>query len=133
MFLDIKHSHTLMEHCSFFCMCNINWHIVHDYSRVAAPLNQALRKEQPEHKPSFTNYQAQAFRTLVEAVISPPIVLLPQRHHPYLVDTTACDHQLGTALFQTHPDKNESCLESHHGLYSRRKEATPCQRKNAGH
>ena len=48
--------------------------------------------------------QLEAFRTLVDAVVSPKVLALPVTGLPYSVDTDACDYGVGCALFQTHPD-----------------------------
>ena len=52
----------------------------------------------------LTEEQAEAFKTLVDNIISPRVLALPKEGLPYSVDTDASDYQVGAALFQTYPD-----------------------------
>ena len=46
-----------------------------------------------------------AFEKLKEKLASPPVLALPRNDLPYVVDTDACDKQIGCVLQQKYPDK----------------------------
>ena len=64
-------------------------------------MNELLRKDCPKNLPEPSEEQLTAFNLLREALISAPILRLPDPSRPYSVDTDACNHQIGAALFQT--------------------------------
>ena len=41
-----------------------------------------------------------AFETLKDKLVNPPILTLPKANRPLILDTDACDHQLGSVLLQ---------------------------------
>eukprot|EP00171_Calliarthron_tuberculosum_P007267 IDg7267t1 len=47
---------------------------------------------------------ARAFKKLIQAVNSPLTLALPKLRLPYEIDTDACKHQIGCALFQVQED-----------------------------
>ena len=96
-----KHPKTQTEPRSFLGLCNV---YRRNYSHIAAPLNKFLTKGKEFNLPEFTAEQAEAFATLVTAVTTPPILVLPKIGLPYSVDTDDSDHQVGAALFQIYPD-----------------------------
>ena len=89
-----KHPKTQTELRSFLGLCNVYRRFVRNYSYIAAPLNKFLKKEQEFNLPEFTAEKAEAFATLVTAVTTPPILVLPKMGLPYSVDTDASDHQV---------------------------------------
>ncbi len=50
----------------------------------------------------------EAFKTLVDADTSLPILSIPERGLRYSIDTDAIRYQVGCALFQTHHDGKRS-------------------------
>ena len=101
---EAKHPRTQTELRSFLGLCNVYRRFVHDYTKIASPLNELLKKGTSVTLPEFNDEQAQAFRTLIDAVTNPPVLALPQPDLPYTVDTDASDYQVGATLFQTHQD-----------------------------
>lgn len=68
---------------------------VESYSRIAAPLNQLLKKNR-----SFiwTEECKQAFDQLKQVLLSPPILVLPGEEDTFILDTDACDVSIGAVL-----------------------------------
>ena len=85
---------------SFLGLCNVFRRFVPNFARVAAPLNLMLQKGQPDKFDELTDEQKAAFNELKERLISPPILALPQPHGHYVLDTDACDKQVGCVLMQ---------------------------------
>eukprot|EP00171_Calliarthron_tuberculosum_P008749 IDg8749t1 len=61
-------------------------------------------KPLPKAYPPLDERQERAYRALIKAVTEPPVLALPKPGLPYSIDTDACKHQVGCALFQTHSD-----------------------------
>lgn len=101
---EMKHRPTLTDLCPFPDMFDLYQCVVPIYDPIAAPFNPVHLKTQPPKIPLLNDDQAYMFKTRVEAEILSPILLLLRPSLPYTVDTNACDHQLGAALFQTKPD-----------------------------
>lgn len=95
---------TQTELRSFIGMCNVYRRFVPNFARVAAPLNALLKKGEPVELRDFGPEETGAFELLKEALASPPVLKLPRSDLEYSVDTDACDHQVGCALFQTYED-----------------------------
>ena len=91
---------TQTELRSFLGLCNVYRRFVRNYTDIAAPLNRLLRKGQPVKLEPFGEPETQAFKTLIAAVTSPPILALPKLGLPYSLDTDASNEQVGAALFQ---------------------------------
>ncbi len=88
---------------SFLGLVNVYRRFIPNFSTVAGPLNELLKKDAPTTFELVENQQ-QAFQTLIDAVLSPAVLALPQSGLPYSVDTDASAYGIGCALFQTHPD-----------------------------
>ncbi len=73
---------------------------IRSYTDKARPLYNILRGS-PKTVPPLGNEQVGAFKTLVDAVTSPPILSIPERGLRYSTDTDASSYQVGCALFQT--------------------------------
>ena len=89
--------------CQVFFGHPVYRRFIDKFSTVAGPLNELLKKNAPD-KFTLIDEQVQAFRTLIDAVISPRVLALPVSGLPYSVDTDASDYGIGCALFQTHTD-----------------------------
>ena len=111
----LEHPRTQSEMRSFLGLCNVYRRFVPEYARIAAPLTDKLKKGKPVNLEPFGESESTAFRTLVEAICSPPILALPRPGLPYTVDTDASNRQIGAALFQTH----EGDLRKPIGFWSR--------------
>ena len=85
-------------------MCNVYRRFFPNFARVAAPLNQLLKKRQGPDLELFDEAQRNAFELLKQGLSKPPVLRLPQKDLPYFVDTDASAYQIGCALMQTYPD-----------------------------
>ena len=88
---------------SFLGLCNVYRRFIDDFTGLAHPLNQQLKKGTPESF-ELDATQLDSFNKLIERVCSPPVLALPKAGLPYSVDCDASDYGIGCALFQTHPD-----------------------------
>lgn len=64
------------------------------------PLNQLLKKGCDKNFGEPTGEQNRAFTLLQDALVKAPILKMPNPNRDYSVDTKACNHQIGAALFQ---------------------------------
>ena len=88
---------------SFLGLCNVYPRFIPNFTDIASPLNALLKKNSPDSF-KLDAVQVQSFKSLIEAVCTPPVLALPQPDLHYSVDTDASAYQVGCALFQTHPD-----------------------------
>eukprot|EP00171_Calliarthron_tuberculosum_P022608 IDg22608t1 len=101
----LKHPKSYPELRSFLGLCNVYRRFVRGYTDIAAPLYEILKGNPlPKEFPRLNASQERAFRKLIEAVTSPPTLALPKLGLPYEIDTDACKHQIGCALFQMQED-----------------------------
>ena len=87
---------------SFLGLCNVYRRFVRNFTQIAAPLNELLKKGKPVQLEPFNKLEVEAFEGLKSAISNPPILALPKPGLPYSVDTDASDVQIGAALFQEH-------------------------------
>ena len=62
---------------SFLGLCNVYRKFVQNFTRIAAPLNKNLNKNQPTKWDALTDKEMEAFETLKQKLISPPFLALP--------------------------------------------------------
>lgn len=84
----------------FLGLCNVYRRFIKNFSQIAGPLNELLKKNNPD-KFTFTEEQTKQFNRLIGEVTSPPILRLPKRNSPLSVDADASAYGLGCVLFQT--------------------------------
>ena len=85
---------------SFLGAANIYGRFVEKYSDIARLLNSMLRKDADLDWGNLSDEQMEAFETLKERLISPPILALPKAGHPYMIDNDASAYHLGDTLLQ---------------------------------
>ena len=112
---EAEHPRTQTELRSFLGLCNVYRRFIRDYTKIAAPLYELLKKGEPTKLGPLSDSAATAFATLVDMVTNPPVLALPRADLPYSIDTDASDYQLGVALFQHLPDGTRQTL----GYWSR--------------
>ena len=95
----------LTELRSFLGLCNVYRRFVPNFSRIASPLTAKLEKGKDATFPTLTEEEENAFLTLKKKLASPPELALPQSGRTYIVDTDACDKQVGCVLLQE--DEND--------------------------
>ncbi len=81
-------------------MCNVYRRFVPNFARLAAPLNELLKKGQPVTIDTLNDAQADAFTALRNCLLNPPVLALPRREGYFTLDTDATETQLGSCLLQ---------------------------------
>jgi hypothetical protein len=81
----------------FLGFCNFYQCFIHDYSKITHPLFQLTKKDTP-----FTwSVDTQAtFDTLIHAFTTAPVLMLPDRMHPFHLITDTSDFAMGAILEQ---------------------------------
>ncbi|WMV14797.1 hypothetical protein MTR67_008182 [Solanum verrucosum] len=73
---------------------------IRHYGVISKPLTDLLKKEGFQ----WSNKATQAFEKLKEALVSAPVLVLPNNSSVFIVETDACDYGIGAALMQeSHP------------------------------
>ena len=97
---------SLTELRSFLGAANVYRRFIKGFSKIARPLTEMLRKNADPDWGSPPAEAVAAFEELKERLVSPPILGLPKRGCPYMIDTDASAYQLGAALLQQQdPDR----------------------------
>ena len=89
---------------SFLGLCNVYRRFVASFARVAAPLTAKLQKDRPFNFGPLNKEETEAYERLRDSMISPPVLALPTAGKPYVLDTDACDYQVGCVLLQEQDD-----------------------------
>ena len=95
---------TQTELRSFLGLCNVYRRFVPRFAAVAAPLTSLLGKGTSPQLGALSAQQIDAFNTLRDKLLSPPVLALPRPTGKLWLDTDASDGQLGTCLLQEQPD-----------------------------
>ena len=85
---------------SFLGFANFSRRFVKGFALIATPLTDALADNNKQVFPGLNNGQQFAFRRLRAALISAPVLLLPQRNVPFSVVVDASDQAVGAILQQ---------------------------------
>ena len=87
----------------FVGLANYHREFVKNFSKLAAPLYQVVGK----HQFKWEQEQETAFAALKVALTSPPVLALPNREDPMLLDTDASDFAIGAELIQIQDGKEK--------------------------
>ena len=79
---------------SFLGAANVYRRFVKNFSGIAKPLNEMLKKDANPTWDDPKPAAVEAFETLKSMLISPPVLALPKRGRPYMIDTDASAYQL---------------------------------------
>jgi hypothetical protein len=82
---------------AFLGFCNLYRHFIHNHSTMARPLFDLTKKESPF---LWGAAQEAAFRTLIHAFTTAPVLALPDHSKPFRLITDASDFATGTILEQ---------------------------------
>ncbi|XP_064485140.1 uncharacterized protein LOC135397466 [Ornithodoros turicata] len=88
---------------------------IRQYSEIASPLSDALRKTAPT-KVVWDDAKEGAFQTLKAALTKPPVLMAPDFNKPFIVQCDASNRGMGVILCQKGADDQE-----HPVLYASRK------------
>ena len=91
---------------SFLGAANVYRRFIRNYAHVAKPLSSMLKKDLKIDWQSPTSAQLEAFETLKNQLVKPPILSLPMKGRPFMIDTDASGYQLGAALLQQQDKDN---------------------------
>ena len=89
---------------SFLGLCNVYRRFVPNFARLSKPLNRMLEKGHPTEWSDLTDDQLGAFETLKSRLTNPPVLTLPRAGQSYILDTDACQTQVGCVLLQEQED-----------------------------
>lgn len=84
---------------SFIGMVGFYRKFIPNFSILSAPLTDLTKKGQP-NKVKWTDVHDRAFQTLKNAMVSSPILILPDLNKPFVLRTDASSRAIGAALFQ---------------------------------
>src|ERR1700687_4103243 len=82
---------------AFLGFCNFYRRFIKDFSNIARPLFDLTRKDVPFH---WHKPQEEAFRTLINAFTTAPVLALPDHSKPFCLITDASDFATGAILEQ---------------------------------
>ena len=94
---------------SFLGACNVYRRFVKDYSKIASPLADILRKNASNDWQNPTEEQLRSFEELKARLTAPPILASPKANRPYMIDTDASAFAIGAVLLQ---QQDEDCPTS---------------------
>lgn len=104
---DLMTLENVTERPSLLGLCHIFTWFVPIFARIADPFNKKLRKEEPTTFETLEETERLAFRALQEKLTSPPVLALPRFQGRYIIDTDACDKQIGCILLQQQSDGHD--------------------------
>lgn len=103
---------------SFLGIAGYYQHYIPNYSDIASPLTDALRKAEPMSV-CWDDRKEGAFRALQQALMSKPILRAPNYERPFVIQCDASDRGMGAVLCQRDDSGGE-----HPILYASRKLTT---------
>jgi hypothetical protein len=89
---------------SFLGLCNVYRRFIPRFAAVAAPLTSLLGKGTSPQLGVFSAEQLDAFNTLRDKLLSPPVLAPPRATGKLWLDTDTSDGELGTCHLQEHPN-----------------------------
>ena len=88
----------------FFGLLNYYRDFILSFATIAAPLSDLTKKGMP-NRVSWGEAQEKAFVTLQKALLSRPILKLPNYSKPFVLQTDASNVGVGASLMQKYEDK----------------------------
>lgn len=120
---------------SFLRMCNVYQRFARDFARIAKPSTVLTSNTLPKLLEPPLQALEEAFETLKQAPLSPPVLALPHRHGTFVFDVDACNTQVGYSLLQGEViiGNDDSMPELHPvGYYSRTLNPAKCNYSATG-
>lgn len=99
---DWPKPNTIKEVQSFLGFVNFYRRFVEGYSRIALPLTDLTKKKEGQDKPIFKweEKQQRAFEELKAAILTEPVLMIPDPAKPFELETDASGFALGAQLTQ---------------------------------
>ena len=96
---------TMKQMKSFLGATNFYRRYIRGYGNVARPLQDMTKKESGvdwdgPHEIIPTDEQEESFETLKKYLTNQPILTLPMRNRPYIIDCYASQYAIGVVLLQ---------------------------------
>lgn len=95
---------------SFLGLCNYYRRFILGYSKITNPLNQLLHKNKPFKWTSECTTAFETFEKLKNALISPPILALPDTSKEFILSTDASSTAIGFVLSQADSEGRERAI-----------------------
>jgi len=111
----LQYPETQTQMKSSLGMCGVYRRFVADFAKIAKPLTAFTSTKIPKRLPPPREEESKAFEELRRRLLAAPILALPRRDGPYIVDVDASYEQLGCCLQQQQPDGKYHPI----GYYSR--------------
>ena len=92
---------------SFLGMANYYRRFIHNFSKIAAPLNSLLKKDAPFH---WTSNCQDSFNTLKKALLSAPVLSYPDPTKTFVLTCDASDRAIGYYLSQLSTDNKDNVI-----------------------
>ena len=99
-FADCTFPRNVTQMRSFLGAANVYRRFIKDFSGIAEPLNSMLKKDAKPNWHEPTQEAREAFEYLKKQLVASPVLALPKRGCPYMIDTDASAYQLGATLLQ---------------------------------
>ena len=98
---------SVKEVCQFLGLCSYYRKFIRNVNRIAAPLNQLTTKYA---RSVWTAECLEAFNTLLDALITAPVLCYPDFTLEFIIYTDACDYGIGGVLAQIDKNCNERTI-----------------------
>lgn len=87
----LEYPTTQTKICSFLGLCNVCRRFIQNVTRLAASPNEKLIMDRARYFRPLRKKESAAAASLKEALISRPVLVLPQVKGSYTLDTDVCD------------------------------------------
>jgi ''chromo'' (CHRromatin Organisation MOdifier) domain./Reverse transcriptase (RNA-dependent DNA polymerase)./Integrase core domain. len=114
---------TLTQVRSFCNLAGYYRRFIHKYATIAKPLTDLMALKGKRVKIKLSDEAVKAFNTLKEAIVSEPVLALPDHTKPFGIRTDASGYAIGAVLFQ----KDETGHEK--PIYFASRTLTPTEQK----
>ncbi len=99
--MDWPTPHSTKHVEQFLGLVNYHRSFIKDYAKLSVPLYALTGK----HKFKWDEEHEQAFQAIKEALTSPPVLALPNKSDPFILDTDASDKAIGAEIIQVQEGK----------------------------
>ena len=99
-FADCTFPRNVTQMRSFLVAANVYRRFIKNFSGIAKPFNSMVKKDAKPNCHEPTQEARDAFEFLKKQFVAPPVLALPKRGCPYMIDTDASAYQLGATLLQ---------------------------------